>query len=106
MAERQNRKDQDKVIIRLPDGMREELKAVGKANNRSMNAEIVARLQASTGNAPITAAELADALGCFWNAAIGAAHERQSATAMDAASVMAEGFAAVAVRLTEVGGKK
>lgn len=44
---------------------------------------------------------LADALDCFWNAAIGEAHNRQSAAAMDTASVMATGFAAVAARLRE-----
>jgi plasmid stability protein len=38
---------QDKFIVRLPDGMRERIKAEAEANNRSMNAEIVARLDAS-----------------------------------------------------------
>lgn len=37
----------DKVIVRLPDGMRGRLKAEAEANKRSMNAEIVARLEAS-----------------------------------------------------------
>lgn len=32
-------------MLRLPDGMRERIKAVAAANNRSMNAEIVATLQ-------------------------------------------------------------
>lgn len=104
MAERQNRQDQDKFIIRLPDGMRDQLKAAAKTNKRSMNAEIVARLQSSTGDVPLTAAQLSDALDCFWNAAIGDAHNRQSSTAMDAASVMAEGIAAVSNRLKEIGG--
>lgn len=44
---------------------------------------------------------LVDALGCFWNAAIGEAHNRQSSVAMDCAAVMAEGVAAVACRLDE-----
>lgn len=44
---------------------------------------------------------IADALGCFWNAAIGEAHNRQSPVAMDVASVMAEGINAIAVRLRE-----
>ncbi len=35
----------DKVLVRMPDGMRDNLKAAAKANNRTMNAEIVARLQ-------------------------------------------------------------
>ena len=37
----------DKFILRLPDGMRDAIAASAKANNRSMNAEIVARLQKS-----------------------------------------------------------
>ena len=37
----------DKFMLRLPDGMRDELKALAEANKRSMNAEIVARLEAS-----------------------------------------------------------
>ena len=36
----------DKFIVRLPDGMRDELKAAAVANGRTMNAEIVARLEA------------------------------------------------------------
>ena len=35
----------DQVKLRLPDGMREELKEAAKANGRSMNAEIIARLE-------------------------------------------------------------
>lgn len=37
----------DKYILRFPDGMREQIAAAAKANNRSMNAEIIARLQSS-----------------------------------------------------------
>ena len=36
--------EQDQFMIRFPSGMREELKSAAAANNRSMNAEIVARL--------------------------------------------------------------
>ncbi|MEN3793363.1 Arc family DNA-binding protein [Fulvimarina sp. MAC3] len=35
---------QDKYVLRLPDGMRDRIKAAADANNRSMNAEIVALL--------------------------------------------------------------
>ena len=38
---------QDKYVLRLPDGMRERLKAAAESNGRSMNAEIVTRLQTS-----------------------------------------------------------
>ena len=34
-------------MLRLPDGMREKIATVAKDNNRSMNAEIVARLASS-----------------------------------------------------------
>ena len=37
----------EKVVVRLPDGMRDRLKAEAEANKRSMNAEIVARLEQS-----------------------------------------------------------
>lgn len=37
----------DRFIVRLPDGMRDRIAEVAKANNRSMNAEIVARLEHS-----------------------------------------------------------
>jgi plasmid stability protein len=40
-------RDLDKVIVRLPNGMRDRLKAAAAENNRSMNAEIVARLEES-----------------------------------------------------------
>lgn len=35
---------QDKYVLRLPDGMRDRIKAAAELNGRSMNAEIVARL--------------------------------------------------------------
>lgn len=38
---------QDRFLLRMPDGMRDRLKAEAEANKRSMNAEIVARLEAS-----------------------------------------------------------
>ncbi|OYX13712.1 MAG: hypothetical protein B7Z15_06350 [Rhizobiales bacterium 32-66-8] len=41
----ENRSLQDKFMLRLPDGMRERLKAVAAENNRSLNAEIVSRLE-------------------------------------------------------------
>lgn len=37
----------DKFVVRFPDGMREKIRAAAEANNRSMNAEIIARLQDS-----------------------------------------------------------
>lgn len=37
----------EQFVVRFPDGMRDRLKEVAHANGRSMNAEIVARLQQS-----------------------------------------------------------
>lgn len=37
----------DKYVLRFPDGMRDRLKQAAAANNRTLNAEIVARLQRS-----------------------------------------------------------
>lgn len=44
MAQESESRSLDKVIVRLPDGMRDELKALASEHKRSMNAEIVARL--------------------------------------------------------------
>lgn len=41
---------QDKYVIRLPDGMRDQIKADALANDRSMNAEIIARLSGAQAN--------------------------------------------------------
>ncbi|WP_425909044.1 Arc family DNA-binding protein [Nitrobacter sp. TKz-YC02] len=37
----------DQYIVRFPDGMRDRLKDAAAANKRSLNAEIIARLEAS-----------------------------------------------------------
>lgn len=37
----------DKYIIRFPEGMRDRIAAAAKANGRSMNSELIARLEAS-----------------------------------------------------------
>lgn len=49
---------QDKYVLRLPDGMRDRLKVAAADNGRSMNAEIVARLEASLAS-PSVADQLA-----------------------------------------------
>lgn len=38
-------RESDKFMLRLPDGMRDRIKAAADANNRSMNSEIVATLE-------------------------------------------------------------
>lgn len=45
MANETTGRDSDKFMLRLPVGMRDRLKAEAEANKRSMNAEIVARLE-------------------------------------------------------------
>lgn len=40
-------RDSDKYVVRLPEGMRDRIAMAAKQNSRTMNAEIVARLQAS-----------------------------------------------------------
>lgn len=37
--------NQDKFVLRLPDGMRDRIKAAAEASGRSMNAEIVSTLE-------------------------------------------------------------
>jgi len=44
---KQTTAESDKFMLRLPDGMRDQLKAVAAENGRSMNAEIVSRLERS-----------------------------------------------------------
>lgn len=41
--------EQDRFLVRLPAGMRQQIADIAKANGRSMNSEIVARLEASLG---------------------------------------------------------
>ena len=45
MPDSESRKLQDKFMLRLPDGMRDRIRAAAAENNRSMNAEIVAVLE-------------------------------------------------------------
>lgn len=52
----------DKYIVRFPDGMRDRIAEAAKQNNRSMNAEVVARLQASFTDTPSPLAEAAEEL--------------------------------------------
>lgn len=47
MPEEQNRTWTDRYMLRMPDGMRDKIKGAAEANNRSMNQEIIARLEAT-----------------------------------------------------------
>lgn len=48
----------EQFMVRFPDGMRDRIAEAAKANNRSMNSEIVARLGASFASAPETSASI------------------------------------------------
>ncbi len=45
MTKKPTVQNEDKYVIRFPDGMRDALKAAAEANGRSMNAEILARIE-------------------------------------------------------------
>ncbi|WP_371398835.1 Arc family DNA-binding protein [Marinovum algicola] len=47
------RQNQDKFILRLPDGMRDQVKQLAASNHRSMNAEILAALEMWLGDSRI-----------------------------------------------------
>jgi len=49
---------QDQFVLRLPDGMREQIKEKAEANSRSMNAEIVAAIEAALEQPDLSAAQL------------------------------------------------
>lgn len=40
-------RDSDKFMLRFPEGMRDRIAEVARANGRSMNAEIIARLEST-----------------------------------------------------------
>lgn len=40
-------REQDKFVIRLPEGLRPQIAAVARTNHRSMNGEIIVRLERS-----------------------------------------------------------
>lgn len=45
MSNKQKRLSEDKFVVRLPDGMRERIATEARDNARSMNSEIVYRLE-------------------------------------------------------------
>lgn len=53
----ENRTFQDKFMLRLPDGMRERIKAEADKAGRSMNAEIVYQLENAYAHADLDAAQ-------------------------------------------------
>jgi len=57
------KQDQDKYQVRFPDGMRDLLKEAAASNNRSINAEIIARLSWSLETENVVAAANGDPEG-------------------------------------------
>ena len=53
LSQRMPSEGADKFMLRLPDGVRAQIKASAAANNRNMNAEIGYHLQRSMGQLPI-----------------------------------------------------
>ncbi|WP_016971638.1 Arc family DNA-binding protein [Pseudomonas tolaasii] len=47
MSDQQKRQLEEKFVVRLPDGMRERIALQARENTRSMNSEIVHRLEAT-----------------------------------------------------------
>lgn len=62
----------DKFVVRLPDGMREQIAEVAKESHRSMNSEIIARLKKSleSGEQPDGTVEV-NGEGQLWNPSVG-----------------------------------
>lgn len=58
MPQQSPSRHQDQYLVRMPGGMRDRIKAAAEASNRSMNAEIVARLEASFSE-PVSQSEMA-----------------------------------------------
>lgn len=50
-------RDQNRFLVRMPDGMRDRIAQAAKANGRSMNAEIIHRLELTFEGLPSTPEE-------------------------------------------------
>lgn len=72
-------RESDKFQLRLPDGMRDRIKAAAQANGRSMNAEVVATLEEKY-PAPPTAIPFADLI----RAILSMSHEERAGIARKA----------------------
>ncbi|MNO12939.1 Arc-like DNA binding domain protein [compost metagenome] len=62
----------DKFVVRLPDGMREQIADVAKDNHRSMNSEIISRLKKSLDTPDSDGGTVeVDGEGVLWNPSLG-----------------------------------
>lgn len=90
--------------VRIPDELyrwlSEESTNRGLAINVYLAHLIAEKARGEASTKPLTASQLADAFGCFWNAAIGESHRQQGG--ITTATIMAEGIQAIANRLREI----
>jgi hypothetical protein len=75
MVQKSESRDQNKFIVRMPDGLRERIAATAKAEGRSMNAEIVRTLEAYYPPQP-TVEQLLESLDIFAREALRGQHPR------------------------------
>jgi plasmid stability protein len=62
----------DKFVVRLPDGMRERIAEVARTHHRSMNSEIIARLEKSMDTPEQEEGTVeVEAEGVLWNPSMG-----------------------------------
>lgn len=62
----------DKFVVRLPDGMREQIAEVARTHHRSMNSEIIARLEKSLASEEVAEGTVeVEAEGVLWNPCTG-----------------------------------
>lgn len=62
----------DKFVVRLPDGMRERIAEVARGCHRSMNSEIIVRLEKSLGSPDTEEGTVeVDGEGVLWNPSTG-----------------------------------
>jgi hypothetical protein len=85
------------------DALRAQLRKVSDTTLRNHAADLLKAWRRELIDGPpkdVTLPMIVDALGCFWNAALGEAHQRQEGFAF--ASIMATGVEAIRARLEEL----
>ncbi len=84
----------ERFQVRLPPGLRDEIKAAAEANGRSMNAEIIARLRGGQADRRerIATAALVGILSCFreYNGGNGTTEGRARVAVIHADALIAE----------------
>lgn len=102
MASETTGRESDKFMLRLPDGMRDRIRVEAESNKRSMNAEIVSRLQESL-DAP---ARQAAAMLKAQADALRSQHEsmkRQAASVSETMEMITAQLARIEAKMAETG---